>query len=430
MTEEGKTLLSEFDPLAISPLEQLGHLQAFREALGDMGLTTDNHVSLSEVLDRLMSIQGQLTSEEMIGLSLHVIEILLKEGEDLGEDAGEIFFPASMQLIETAISTQNPCALFFGLEIVELIGQSRQVAESLGVFVSVMRMAGNPHFSGKILAIILNQQRPGKLLALRLLDELPQVDRKVLVQVGLYLPDVAKNTLLPLLMTTLTDKSFPLSRRNQAAGLLSRLGFLLDDKDRTHTIGECIRQGLADLTLLASALSRSGPNGRAELVRLLKSQLPAKQRSILCMFLRELRAEGRIPTLTVIIQEPMGDVIQSGWTCEGEIFSRMDSAPPEMVFPPDPCLSLSSSEAEALFRQHLSEEYDWPKSWEEKARILLAYSVLSSNIKGNIGMQKGLTSLLGEQLTDEDSTVRESALNSLGAIGMPIVSSLLHKVEK
>jgi hypothetical protein len=434
-----------FDIADLQPQEQFAHFEAFKRILAEtLEIEEGQQLDIEEVLESVFEKVNSLTTEELIGLSLYMANLLLLHGESLGEDAPFLFVDKTIRLIELSLETKNVTSLFFSLEVIELLGESPEITENLGLFVSVMRMVSNSHITGKVMAIILNQGRSGQIVATKLLDEETLEGRGVLLHIGLYLPGVVRSSIIPLLIKDVLDKGLPLSRRNQAAALLSRLGILLDDEVTIGVISHCFKTSLADSTLLASALVTSGSVGKKEFVNLLKSPISSKLKSILCMYMRELSPEGCVPTLVIdICEDP--DRLQIleeknpsySWHFEGEVFSRMNSAPAEMRFPPEPSLVFSRAEAEAIFRQCLipvqEDQYRKHTFFRGRERLLLVHSVLFSGSK-NIGkpskIPRAIIQLLGEQLEDEDPAVREAALNSIGSIGIPDIEPLLFRVEQ
>lgn len=309
------------------------------------------------------------------------------------------------------------------------------------MLVTVMRLVNNEDLIGKILSVILNQGRVGQQVAIKMLEEHSGLKRQKLVHAALYYPGLVRRIIIPMLLEDLQDKSLPPSRRNQGAALLSRLGILLEDESWAELISGCFVKQMSDPALLASALVNGGQSTKKEFLSLMKANLQPKLAAVLCMYMREMRLDPVLPTLIIKTKSKQTanseEIIPChSWHFEGDSFARMDTTPPGMQFPEEPFMSLTHQEAEALVRKFLlvpaDEYYIRMCHFEGREKLLLAYSVLlqGANTTDGRKLPKQIISVLVEKLEDEDPTVAEAALNSLGAIGLPTIEHFLPKIEK
>ena len=320
------------------------------------------------------------------------------------------------------------------------MGENEVISNNLGLLVTVLRMVSSRDLIGKILAVILNQGRRGQQVAIKLLEEHTGAKRKMLLHAALHCPGVVRRVLIPMLLEDAGDKSLPVSRRNQAAALMSRLGILLEFDEWAELLTDFFKMQICDSSLIASCLITGGQACKKEYLSLLKEPLIPKLRAVLCMYMREMRLDPVLPTLQIEIkhENSLGrpDLMQRhSWHFEGDAFARMSSTPPDLNYPDEPYMSLTAQEAEAIFRKFLLMPADnfFQKMchFEGREKLLISYNTLfyGASMAEDRKLPKQILNLLVEKLEDEDATVREAALNSLGAIGLPSIESYLPKIE-
>lgn len=309
------------------------------------------------------------------------------------------------------------------------------------MLVTVMRLVDNEDLVGKIIAVILNQGRVGQQVAIKLLEEHSGLKRQNIVHSALYYPGLVRRVIIPMLIEELQDKSLAPSRRNQAAALLSRLGILLESDIWAELISNSFLRQLADPALLASTLVNGGQSGKKEFLALMKSSSQPKLTAVLCMYMREMRLDPVLPTLVIKTKERISQSQDESkprhsWHFEGESFARMQNTPPGMRFPQEPFMSLTPQEAEALVRKFLlvpaDDHYQRMCHFEGREKLLLAYAALlnGARVSDSKKLPKQIVAVLVDKLEDEDPTVAEAALNSLGTIGLPSIEQFLPKIEK
>lgn len=116
----------QFDVSSLKSNALYSHLEVFKEALSDVvGFEKGKEISFDDLLNHVFERLEEYTSEELIGLALYLVNMLLIHRDSLPAESEANLFESVVQLIEVALSNKNPTALFIAIEVLGSLESSR-----------------------------------------------------------------------------------------------------------------------------------------------------------------------------------------------------------------------------------------------------------------------------------------------------------------
>lgn len=117
-----------FEISQVNPADVYRNLEAFKAVLGDMiGIEKGADVGFDELIGEIFSKLHDYTSEELIGLALYLVNMILIHKSALSEESMSNLFESLILLIEQSIESKNPACLFITIEALGRKGLSRAV---------------------------------------------------------------------------------------------------------------------------------------------------------------------------------------------------------------------------------------------------------------------------------------------------------------
>lgn len=120
------TIYGNFSVKDLDPKKLFGYLEEFKGVLADfLGVDQGEEVNFDELFSQIFSRIEEYTSEEIIGLSIYLVNMLLLHKEDLSDESVKNLFNSIFRLIENNIEMSNIPSLFIALEALGAILLSR-----------------------------------------------------------------------------------------------------------------------------------------------------------------------------------------------------------------------------------------------------------------------------------------------------------------
>jgi hypothetical protein len=116
----------QFDVTSIKAEALYGYLEVFKETLSEfVGFEKGKEISFDELLNHVFERLEEYTSDELIGLALYLVNLLLIHRDNLPEESAATVFENIVQLIEISIESKNSTALFIAIEVLGRQASSR-----------------------------------------------------------------------------------------------------------------------------------------------------------------------------------------------------------------------------------------------------------------------------------------------------------------